>query len=229
MHSVLLLINSLVAAVMVAVSIPGASAQDWSHDGVEFYPEWVAKFAAAHDHCLPLVGKPDIIFESEVNPNIPAWMKDFSLQYRSEAYRKTLSINERRLLVRQYESGLDMADTIGCWNIIPDLETAYLETLVELEDQRPWFSDSTGEDRRKSWRNKNTGSVWDLGDEEIDAELVIGLVSSLVFALLIIDFVRRMAVARGRNPLLWGVLCILITPFIVVPALLILGRKSKSP
>lgn len=127
--------KTFIAAVAIVLPAMGAAAEDWTHENVLFYPEWVAKFAAAHDYCAPLAGKPDPIFSTEVNPEVPAWMKRFSKQYAAQSYRSTLSASEQRLMNHNYRIGTNDVKTYACWNWLPQLETMYLETIVQVSSE----------------------------------------------------------------------------------------------
>ena len=125
----------LLAATVIALAATEASAEDWSHENVEFFPEWVAKFAAAHDYCAPLAGKPDPIFSTQQNPEVPAWMIRFSEQYAAQAYRKTLNASEQRLMDHNYKIGTNDVKTFTCFHWLPQLETIYLKTIVEVNQK----------------------------------------------------------------------------------------------
>ena len=92
----------------------------------------MAKFAAANDYCGPLAGKPDLIFQTEENPQVPAWMQKFSDQYAAQSYRSTLSEIELRLMDHNYKIGTNDVKTFTCWGWLPQLETFYLQTIVEV-------------------------------------------------------------------------------------------------
>jgi hypothetical protein len=125
----------LATTAIVCVASVAIAAEDWSHENVLFFPEWVAKFAAAHDYCAPLAGKPDPVFSTQTNPEVPEWMNRFSVQYAAESYRETLSAAELRLMDHNYKIGTNDVKTFACFGWLPQLETMYLETIVEVNSQ----------------------------------------------------------------------------------------------
>lgn len=122
-----------ILAITIAATFLGsiANANDWLHDNVEFYPEWVAKFAGANDFCRPLAGKADPVFGVK-NPELPEWMQRFSDQYSDQSYRDSMSTAELRLLDHSYKIGMNDAKTFTCYHWVPQLETMYLRTIVDV-------------------------------------------------------------------------------------------------